>query len=165
MINILKGFVLLVALSTIALGNSTRQGHPDEVETLIKTVKILEQDPLGKNSKDIRGKALMWVIQTDKVSVTVCSLLVSGPDKKYKYNSELLGQYTIGMAAFKLSNPEKAADENAVQQAGIESALISYEAIAKEKPKARDPFMDGLLAKRGDGSLAKYVLENNCTTK
>jgi hypothetical protein len=69
------------------------------------------------------------------------------------------------MAAFKLANPEKAADENAVQQAGIDSTLAAYDAIVKEQPKTRDSFMDGLLAKRADESFAKYVLENNCTDK
>jgi hypothetical protein len=166
MVNTLKVFLCLLQvalLTTLAVGRPVSQS--DEVETLIKAVKILEQDPLGKDAKDIRSKALIWVIQTDKVSVSVCSLLLSGPHKKYKYNSELYGQYTIAMAAFKLANPEKAADENAVQQAGIESALVSYEAIVREKPKGTDSFMDSLLAKRSDGSLAKYVLENNCRDK
>jgi hypothetical protein len=43
--------------------------------------------------------------------------------------------------------------------------MLSYEAIVKEKPKATDVFMDSLLAKRADGSLANYVLENNCKDK
>jgi hypothetical protein len=48
------------------------------------------------------------------------------------------------------------------QQAGIESALTSYEAMVAEQPKAKNAFMDDLLAKRGQGALAAYVKENNC---
>ena len=32
-------------------------------------------------------------------------------DKKVKFGSELVGQYLIAMTAFKLQNPDKAADE------------------------------------------------------
>ena len=155
--------VLIVLLATFAVAHKSLQGDP-EVDALIVAAKFLEEHPLDKSAKDMRSKALVWVIKTDKVSVTMCSLIMKS-DKGYKYNSELLGQYTIAMAAFKLANPEKAADENAVQQAGIDSALVAYDAIVKEKPKARDSFLDGLLAKRADGSLAKYVRENNCTDK
>ena len=89
----------------------------------------------------------------------------SGFEKKYKYSGELLVQYTIGMGAFKLANPEKAQDEDAAQQAGVESAMMAYEAIVAEQPKAKNPFMDDLLAKRGQGSLAAFVKENNCKDK
>ena len=51
------------------------------------------------------------------------------------------------------------------QLAGIESTLKSYEAMIKEQPKARNSFLDGLVAKRNDGSLAKYAAENNCKDK
>ena len=135
-----------------------------EADALIKAVKLLEQNPFVKDAKELRSKALVWVIQTDNVSVTLCSLLLSGLDKRYKYG-DLVAQYTIAMAAFKLANPEKANDENAVQQAGIESALISYESMVKQEPKARNTFLDGLIAKRADGSLAQYVVDNNCRNK
>lgn len=69
---------------------------------------------------------------------------------------------TIGMAAFKLANPDRVKDEDAAQLAGVESSMSSYEAMVKEQPKVRNAFMDDLLAKRVDGSLAKYVAENNC---
>jgi hypothetical protein len=163
LIDALLCIILTVSLTPFALANSASQGDP-EVDALIVAAKFLEEHPLDKSAKDMRSKAMVWVIKTDKVSVKMCPLIMKS-DKGYKYNSELLSQYTLAMAAFKLANPEKAADENAVQQAGIDSALVAYDAIVKEKPKARDSFLDGLLAKRADGSLAKYVLENNCTDK
>lgn len=132
---------------------------------LIKATRFLEEKPFDKEAKNVRAWAINWVIQTDKVSVTVCSLLVSGIDKKYKYSPEVFGQYTIGMAAFKLENPDKAANEDDAQLAGIESALRSYEAMVKEQPKAKNAFLDDLLAKRAESALAKYVAENNCKAK
>ncbi|HKO42127.1 MAG TPA: hypothetical protein VJU84_02470 [Pyrinomonadaceae bacterium] len=155
--------IITVSLAPLGLANTALQGDP-EVDALIVAAKFLEEHPLDKNAKDMRSKAMVWVIKTDKVSVKMCSLIMK-TEKGYKFNSELLSQYTIAMAAFKLANPEKAADENAVQQAGIDSALVAYDAIVKENPKARDSFMDGLLARRADATFAKYVLENNCTDK
>jgi hypothetical protein len=149
-------------LLPVAVGYSQTETEPAR---LIKATKFLEDKPLDKEAKDIRSWALTWVIQTDKVSVSVCSLLLSGIDKKYKYSGEIFGQYTLGMAAFKLNNPENASDENAAQLAGIESALRSYEAMVKEQPKAKNAFLDDLLAKRADGSFAQYVTENNCKKK
>jgi hypothetical protein len=160
------GCVILVLL-LIPVGSGST-GQADEVngpETLIKAARFLEQKPLDKDAKKLRGLAIKWLIVTDKVSVNVCSLLVSGIDKKYKYSSELFGQYTIGMGAYKLANPDKAQDEDAAQQAGVESALTSYEAILTEQPKAKNAFMDDLLAKRSQGALAVYVKENNCKDK
>jgi hypothetical protein len=156
--------VLTIAVTVLHVGISYAQ-NDREADRLIKTTKTLEEKPLDKDAKNIRSWALTWVIQTDKVSVTVCSLLISGIDKKYKYSGEVFGQYTLGMAAFKLGNPEKANEENTVQLAGIESALRSYEAMLKEQPKAKNAFLDELLAKRADDSLAKHVAENNCKPK
>jgi len=158
---ILLGLILLLT----SVGVSAQKDDKNETDTLIKAVRFLEQKPFDKGAKDVRAWAIKWVIATDQVSVTVCSLLISGIDKKYKYNGEVFGQYTIGMAAFKLANPDKAKDEQATQLAGIDSALTSYESMVKEQPKARNAFMDDLLSKRATGALAQYVAENNCKDK
>ena len=158
---ILLGLILLLT----SVGVSAQKDDKNESDTLIKAARFLEQTPFDKKATDVRGWAIKWVIATDKVSVTVCSLLISGIDKKYKYSGEVFGQYTIGMAAFKLANPDKAKDEDSAQLAGIDSALTSYEAMVKEQPKARNAFMDDLLAKRATGALAQYVAENNCKDK
>ena len=152
--------ILLLLLATVGFG-STQADEVNSPETFIKATRFLEQKPLDKNAKKVRSMAMEWLIVTDKVSVKACSLLLS-VDKKYKYSSELFGQYSFGMGAYKLANPDKAQDENAVQQAGVESAMTSYEAIVAEQPKAKNAFMDDLLAKRGEGSLVAYVKANNC---
>jgi hypothetical protein len=152
--------IWLLLLATVGFG-STQADEVNSPDTFIKATHFLEQKPLDKNAKKVRSMVMEWLIVTDKVSVKACSLLLS-VDKKYKYSGELFGQYTFGMGAYKLANPDKAQDEDAAQQAGVESAMISYEAIVAEQPKAKNAFMDELLAKRSQGSLAAYVKENNC---
>ena len=153
--------ILLLLLAPVAFGTIDQADEVNSPETFIKATRFLEQKPLDKDAKELRGQALRWLIATDKVSVKACSLLLS-VDKKYKNSSELFGQYTFGMGAYKLANPDKAQDEDVVQLAGVESALTAYEAIVAAQPKAKSSFMDELLAKRRDGSLAAYVKENNC---
>ena len=155
-------FFVLISVGSVSSAQTDEKNAP---ETLIKSARFLEQKPLDKDAKKVREWAMQWLIVTDKVSVTICSLILSGVDKKYKYSSELLGQYTIAMGAFKLANPEKAQDEDAAQEAGIESALVSYEAMIAEQPKAKNALMDDLVAKRTQGTLAAYVKENNCKAK
>jgi hypothetical protein len=157
--------LVVLLLTAIGFARGGQKDEKDAPETLIKAARFLEEKPLDKQAKDVRAWAIKWVIATDKVSVTVCSLLISGIDKKYKYSGEVFGQYTIAMAAFKLTNPDKAKDEDAAQLAGIESALTSYEAMVKEQPKARNAFLDDLSSKHNAGLLAKYVGENNCKDK
>lgn len=159
---VISALILIVLLAPTGLARVVHQDQKNEPEMLIKAARLLEEKPFDKSAKDVRAWAVTWLIATDKVSVTVCSLLLSGTDKKYKYNSEILSQYTIGMAAFKLANPDRAKDEDAAQLAGVESALTSYESMVKEQPKAKNAFLDGLVAKRSTGEFAKFVAENNC---
>jgi hypothetical protein len=56
-----------------------------------------------------------------------------------------------------VENPEQSKDRAAVNLAGIEGALKSYEALIKERQKARWEFLDGLIAKREKGELPAYV--------
>jgi len=132
-------------------------------ETLVKAAILLESQPFQDKAKDFRGWAMRYIIETDDVSVTVCSqMLTTVMDKKNKNANELLAQYTMAMAAFKLSNPDKSGDDNAAQLAGMESMLRSYENMIKEKPKTKFLGMDDLLAKRDKGELKKFVEDAQC---
>ena len=153
-----KQLLLVLLLASCNLSFAGQEPKKDEVATLISSAKFLEQNPLDKRAKDVRRSAVEWIIATDKVSVAICATFAARTGDKYKYSSELLGQYMIGMAAFKLTNAGK--DEASAQLAGYESALISYEAILKAKPKAKNSFMDELLTMRSEGTLAQFATDS-----
>lgn len=157
--------VAILLVAAVGFPRGSQKNEKDEAAMLIKAASFLAEKPFDKDAKNVRAWAINWIITTDKVSVTVCSLLLSGNDKKYKYSPEILGQYTIGMAAFKLSNPEKANDDDAAQLSGIVSALTAYSAMLKEQPKARNAFLDDLVVKSTDASWPNYVKQNNCKDK
>lgn len=166
----MKKLTIIFALFLVGIAAQTslaQSGKTIDKATFIKGTQLLEQDPFMKNAKKIREAMLFYVIQTDDVSVVVCGgdLTKAALDKKNKFSSELLGQYTFGMAAFKLENPEKAKDENAAQLAGLESMLRAYEAMVKANPKAKFAGVDDLITNRDNGTLAKLVADADCGKK
>lgn len=161
----MRKLTIIFALLLIAAATQTgfAQNKPSDKETLIKAAQILEAEPFQDKAKDFRGWAMRYVIETEDVSIVVCTQMFSAMmDKKNKYSSELLTQYSIGMAAFKLSQPDKAKDENAAQLAGMESMLKAYENMVKEKPKAKFQALDDLIMKRDKGELKSLVENAKC---
>lgn len=140
-------------------------GQTDK-EKLVNASQFLEARPFDKDAKEMRAWAVKWASDTKDATVIVCGgtggVLL---DKKIKFSTELIGQYLIAMTAFKLQNPDQADDEDAAQLAGMESVIKTYEAMLKESPKAKAVRMDDLLAKRNDGTLAKYVADADCGKK
>jgi len=160
-------FVLFLCVgltAQISFGQATK---PSDKEMLVKATRFLEEKPLDKDAKKIREWAMFYVIETKDVSVVLCGgdLTKAALEKKNKHGSELLGQYTFGMAVFKLENSTKATDENAAQLAGLESMLKSYEAMVKENPKAKFAGMDDLIKKRDNGELKALVEAADCGKK
>ncbi|REJ77322.1 MAG: hypothetical protein DWQ47_13105 [Acidobacteria bacterium] len=153
--------LFVLALIPVFVAATTAQ---DNKAALINATKFLETKPFDKTAKDLRSAAMQYVIETDDVSVTLCSDVLKGvTEKKNKYGSELMAQYAFGMASFKLSNPEQKDDEAAAQLAGLESMLRAYEAMVTEKSNAKYKGVDELIAKRDKSELAAFVEESGCT--
>lgn len=140
-------------------------GQESDKDKFIKAAKFLEENPLDKNAKEVRTWAFVWAAETKDVTAIICGG-TAGPflDKKLKFGSEMLHQYTIAMVAYKLQNPTNN-DENAAQLAGVESALKVYEKLVADKPKGKNKTIDDLIAKRNNGELATWVAEADCGKK
>lgn len=161
----MKKLTIIFALLLISLTAQVNfaQNNPSDKETLIKAAQILEAQPFHEKAKEFRTWAMRYIIETDDVSITVCSQMFSSiMDKKNKNADELLAQYSMGMAAFKLANPDKVKDENSAQLAGTESMLRAYANMVKEKPKTKFQALDDLVTKRDKGELKKFVDEARC---
>jgi hypothetical protein len=154
---VVTAFVILLAAQS-SFGQDNKTSKPEEKETFVKGTRVLEQEPFNKNSKKIRSALLFWLIEAPDVSVTLCSDFLPVGDK-YKYAPEITGQFTYGMGAFIIENPNKATDQKAVFQGGLESVSRMYESMLKEQPKARNDFLNGLVEKRNNGDVGKFVEE------
>ena len=131
---------------------------PEERKRAVEMATFLETNPLAKEAKDVRSALLFFVIQAPDITVTLCTNVL-GESKRLKgdYESELVGQLAFSQAKFVIENPDKAQDAEAVQLAGVEGVLRTWQAIKTAKPKAKFPLMDELLEKQRAGTLADYV--------
>ena len=158
-------FALLIVGLTAQITFAQSQKEKDRL-TFINNAKLLEKMPFDKNAASAREWGFKWVADTDEVSVVLCSdTMKLIPEKKNKFKSELLMQFTFGMAVFKLENPDQKNDENAAQLAGLESMLKTYAVMVAENPKAKSPGMDELVEKRDKGELKAMVEAANCGKK
>ena len=159
--------VLCISALLICLGTGTVIAAAQDFgpTQLVQAAKLLEAQPFDKNAAAVRAVALRYVIETDDVSILICGGDITKPflDKKNKNSSELIGQYTIAMAAFKLQNPSQKDNENAAQLAALESVLRTYETMVREKPKGKHAIMDEYIQKRDKGELKAVVEAANCT--
>lgn len=152
----------LLALALAAAINAQTFGSSE----LIRASQILESAPLSKDAKGIRALAVAYIIETKDVTVTLCGGDLMAPilDKKNKNSTELIGQYTVAMAAFKLQNPDNK-DENAAQYAGLASAVRAYRAILAEKPKNKHAGMENLAGMLDRDELKGAVEAADCASK
>ena len=151
-------FVLVAVTSSFSVAQSRGPSTPEERQQLVAFTRSLEADPFGDKALDYRRWLVTFLTDVPDISVVICS----GPiepllKSKKNYSAELTGQQMFGEAAFMVEHPDKATDSNAVQAAGLESIIATYQAILKTKPKATWPYLDDLISKRKTPEWAAAV--------
>ncbi|HRI04688.1 MAG TPA: hypothetical protein PLL77_13175 [Pyrinomonadaceae bacterium] len=165
----MKRFTILSILFIICLTAQASLGQSQkerERTAFIANAKLLEKKPFEPNSAGAREWGFKWLIETDDVSVSLCTdTMKLIPEKKNRFKSELLMQFSFGMAVFKLENPDQKSDEKAANLAGIESVLRTYEAMLASNDKAKNTELETLVAKRNSGELKAIVDAAACPEK
>lgn len=150
---------LALVLVTLQAHSESRQPSSEQDRTrAVETSRALEADPLSKDAATQRIWLIGWFRNVPDIHVKVCGSLL-GPvlysDKDFAIN--LVMQLVSSAGAFIIQHPEKANDDQAVNLAGLEGTLRTYESILRLKPKARWPNLDDLIENRDNGKLAEYV--------
>ena len=156
-LNIIFTLLIIGLIANASFAQDKKSSTPEEKATFVKGTRLLEQEPFNKKQKDINKALLFWLIEAPDVSVSLCSDFLNPAGEKYKYLSELTAQYTFGMGAFIIENPDKAKDETAVFAGGLESVSRRYESMLKVKPEAKNDYLDSLVEKRNKGELGQLV--------
>ena len=109
MIKLSLTFVTLLFFSLSVQSSFAQDSKDKNTKLLANITKFLEEKPFDAKAKSSRENAFAFVSQTNEVSVVICggNLTKNITKKKNKYGGELLIQYSIAMAAFKLQNPDK----------------------------------------------------------
>jgi hypothetical protein len=149
------GLVLILTCSSLAQDNK---------QIVLEAIKAIDAGSSTREANQAKQTALKYLIETEDIQLIVCGQVFSlFSDKKNKNAPDMTMAYTIGMGAYKISNP--AADENAAQNAGLILALRAYELAVVERPKTKFEKVEDLLKKRNSGELATLVGGFNCGKK
>jgi hypothetical protein len=138
---------------------------PEERKRFLTVVHKLEKTPLDPTLNSEVTWALKWLQDIPDINVTMCfAPLGDLPKEEYRYNSRIRGQFVLGMGAYLIEHPQKAADNSATYIAGVESALKAYKSILKSKPESKSHALDDLVAKQDEGNLADFIRDasKNC---
>jgi hypothetical membrane protein len=147
-------FCALQVLHAQARGPST----PEERAKVVAVTRLLEGDPFGENAPANRQWLRDWIEEVPDIRVYACdALLRQSLGDKYPYSREVSLQPIFSAAAFAIEHQDKARDEIAQYNAGIEGALRVYEALLKSKPDAQSALLDELLVKRDHGELVDHI--------
>lgn len=138
-----------------------QQRGPSTAEERARAVKIaheLEDDPLAKDAKDNRQWFIQWITDIPDITVTVCDdYFGSLPKTPRGHMREIVSQMTISSTAFMIEHPDKTKDEQAIATAGLLGSLKAYQAILKEEPDSRWPYLDKIVQMRDQGKLDDFV--------
>ena len=141
----------LQATPALAKKNST----PEERAKAVRLARELELDPMTDDSAD----KLKWYEKVPDITVTISDLLGPMPGEDHPFFSFVLAQSVFSQGAFIIEHPKQANDKVAAQTAGMLGALNAYERFVKALPDARLPYLDDMLKRRDDGTLATYMAE------
>lgn len=143
-------------------------GDSEEAKRVVlRYTRALEVDPLADTAPRTRRMLVEWLQDTKDYTVVVCDILGPIPAEKPPHSAELLAQQMFGNVAYQIEHPGEK-DRNRLQIAGVESMLKSYSAILAEDPQARIPYLDGLLAEKKKGRLARHmapIIAKGCAGK
>jgi hypothetical protein len=137
------------------------QRGPSTSEERTRAVKIahaLETDPLAKDAKENRDWVIQWIVDIPDITVTVCDEYFGTVSKPVKgHVREIINQMVISSAAFMIEHPDKVKDEQAIATAGLLGSLKTYQAILKQEPDSRWPYIDKIVMMRDQGKLDDFV--------
>ena len=151
---------LFLGISVLPAGSAQDRGPstPQERARAVKIAHDLEQEPLAKDAKEQREWVIKWIVAIPDITVDVCfDYFGELPQPPKGHSDEITKQMVISSAAFMIEHPDKVKDEQAVALSGLLGSLKAYEAVLKQDPAARWPFVDKLIHMREQGKLDEYV--------
>ena len=138
---------------------------PEERAKAVRLARELEANPMSADAAEMRSWLIRWYTRVPDITIKVCDLLGPFPKDDHPFFSEVLTQSMFSGGAFMIEHPEQSNDQVAVQTAGMIGVLKVYEAFVKVSPDKRLPFLDRLLKRRDEGTLAAYMpaaVEKGC---
>lgn len=131
---------------------------PEQLAPVAEAIRRLEANPLAGDVMEARRNLLMWLMDSPDVTVRVCEHVWPAPPQSSETSGITMTQFLFSSAGFIIEHPDQANDPVAVNLAGLQGALRTYEllkALRGNAAKNRD--LEKLLEKRERGELEAYV--------
>lgn len=129
----------------------------EQLNSIGADIRQLETHPLAAGAKEGGRNLFMWIQGSPDVSVSLCGGVI-GPllDSDSRYQSELLTQFILSSAAYKIENPD--AGDVAVNVGGLKGTIATYRVLMGQMgSRARDAFMESIADRSEADSLEDYV--------
>lgn len=118
----------------------------------------LEAEPFAEGAKEVRAALVKYFDEAPDISINVSVDVFGKLDGgERELTPILIGQHVFAMGRFLIQNPDRAQDAIAVQTAGLEGALRSYESMKRKRPGLVLAAFEKLLELRAQGKLAAQV--------
>ena len=161
-LSLLAAALLLPALSLVCAAQEPEQKRgastAEERARAVELATKLENEPLAKDAKEIRGALLVFLAAVPDITISLCpSVLGNTKRMKGEMSSELVAQLLYSQARYVIEHPQDAQDDFKVYQAGVEGVLRTYKAARQAKPKLKFEMLEELLVRQEKGALGEYV--------
>jgi hypothetical protein len=151
----------VAALQAVSAQTGAQQrgaSTPEERSRAVQTARSLQADPLAPNLQKDREWLIKWLIEIPDISVKLCPTFLGDlGDSKSGNPGAIIATMLASEAAFVIEHPEKAKEVEIVYLAGVNGALLGYEAIHKKDMSYRLPHLDDLIQMREQGKLTDFV--------
>jgi len=151
--------LIVATLCAVAMAEPRGPSTPQERKRALDVIEKLEQNPMSPELKEDREWVFQWVKEVPDIHAQACMSIV-GPlmdEKLSPARNALTLQNILASAAFVMQHPKQANDTFAVYLAGTQGMLRAYCNIVKADPSKKDAFLESLLKKQEDGTLAEFV--------
>jgi hypothetical protein len=154
--------LIAVAASAADRGPST----PAEREQALKYIRNFQTDPLNPDLKAEIAWVVKWTMEVPDIRLDLCTSFYKLAKAESKDGELLFDAMVFSQTEFVLENPTRQDNGRAQVEAGVEGVLRVYELLLKANARDREPYLDKLIKRRDDGTLAHFVEQHassSCT--
>ena len=144
---------------TSSSASSGAKGASLTTEEALEIMRRVEREPLSAEAPELRRTALEWVVNSKELGdlSIETSYLRELENSTWPFKGEMVIQYLLGSATWKLTGDSLRNDRLAQAEAGLRSVLAAYKNMLAADAKLREPSLDDLDEIRRQGKLRLYI--------
>jgi hypothetical protein len=156
-----RTIAICLLLAPIAAAAADRgPSTPAERKQALEYIRHFQADPLNPELNAEIQWVVKWTMDVPDIRLDLCTSLYKLSNADARGRQVLFDAMVFAQTAFVLENSDRQEDGPAQVQAGVDGVLRVYEAMLKANAKAREAYLDKLIKRREDGTLAQFVKQH-----